>query len=168
MAAALTQIGITAAMTWQLSRSVTGFASVTQGNDTASFSNSALSVATWTELFAAQYTIASAGTQTVDLRSFTDLVSNSVTGTKAMALFISTTGAAADKLNVKPNASNGLVWPFENVGYGVNIPGGGCFLFSEGASSTGTTIDGTHKQMLLTNNGSASLTVTVVALVSDL
>lgn len=168
MAAATTQVSINASLSWALSKSITGFQSATQGQDSVSFTNSALAVATWTEIFAAQYVIATTGTQVVDLRSFTDFLANSVTGTKAMALIIAVTGAATDKLNVKPNASNGLVWPFHDASSSIDIPGGGCNLFSEGASSTGTTIDGTHKQLLLTNNGSADLTVTIAALVSDL
>lgn len=168
MAAALTQVGISASISWTLARAVTGFKSVGQGQDSVAASNSALAVATWTELFAAQYTVATTGTQVVDLRAFTDLVSNSVTGTKAMAIIVLVAGAAADKLNVAVNASNGLVWPFHNTSSSIDIPGGGFNLFSEGPTSTGTVIDATHKQLLLTNNGSADLVVTVAVVVSDL
>lgn len=153
-------------MTWQLARAVTGFSDVTQGVQSAFFTNNSLDVATWNETLNAQYTIAAAGTQVVDLRTFTDLPGNSATGTKAMAVIILVTGATTDKLNVTPNASNGLVWPFHNTSSSVDIPGGGMLMFSEGPTSPGTTIDGTHKQLLLTNNGAANLVVTVVALVS--
>lgn len=165
---ALDSIGISATVSWALSRAVTGFADVTQGPDSLSFSSNSLSTATWTEIFAAEYTLAAAGTQVVDLRTFTDLVGNSVTGTKAMALMLSVSGAATDWLNVKPNSSNGLQWFFGGTAEGVSVPGGGVILFSEGAGSSGTTVDATHKQLLLTNNGAANLTATIAALVSTL
>lgn len=164
----LNSVAVNSAFNWQLNRTNTGFADAVQGPDVAAFSLNSLSVATWTELFGAQYTIAAAGTQVIDLRSFTDLDATSVTGTKALAIQIYTTGAVGDLLNVKGNATNALQWFFDDATKGINIPGGGCFMFSEGASSTGTTVDGTHKQLLLTNNGAASLTVTVVAIVSTL
>lgn len=167
MAAALSQLTLNATIGWLLSKAVTGFSNTVQYQDSLAFNNSSLTLTTWTEVSVQTYTIASAGTQVVDLRSFTDPIGNSVTGTKAMALVIAVTGAVGDRLNVAPNASNGLVWPFHDASSSVDIPGGGFLLFSEGASSTGTTIDGTHKQLLLTNNGSASLTVNLVALVSD-
>jgi hypothetical protein len=163
---ALTQIGISASMSWTLTKAATGFVDITQGPDAASFSSNALSVATWTELFAAQYTIAAAGTQAVDLRAITDLAGNSATATKAMTFLVLATGATTDLLNIKPHGTNGLVWFFGGTTEGVNVPGGGMLMFSEGATSAGFTIDATHKQFLLTNNGSGSLTVKVVGLVS--
>jgi hypothetical protein len=168
MPAALQNVGLNASITWLLNRAVTGFSNVIHGTESALFSSNALPVATWDELFAAQYVIAPAGTQVVDLRSFTDLPGNAVVGTKAMAIIVLVTGAVGDKLNVKPNAANGLQWFFEDPAKGINIPGGGMAMFSEGPASPGTTIDATHKQLLLTNNGAAPLTVKVVALVSDL
>jgi hypothetical protein len=166
VATGLTQIGMSASLTWQLARAVTGFTDVTQGSESASFASNSLDVATWNELFAAQYTMATLGTQVVDLRAFTDLAGNSVTGTKAMAFIILVTGAVTDTLNVLPNTPDGLIWPFHDLTSSVDIPGGGMLMFSEGPTSTGKTIDGTHKQLLLTNNGLASLTVKIVVLVS--
>lgn len=165
---ALSQIAISGNISWQLLRAVTGFVDVTQGPDALAFASNNLDVATWNELFAAQYTMLAAGTQVVDLRTFTDLPGNAVTATKAMAIMILVTGATTGVLNVKPDATDGLVWPFENVGFGVNIPGGGMILFSEGATSTGKTINATNKEFLLTNTGAVTLTVTVAALVSTL
>ncbi len=164
---ALDSINVQAAVTWEQSRSVLGFADVTQGSDTANFALSALDTATWNALYAVQHVMAPADTKDVNLRTFTDLPGNGVTADKVLSILILVTGAAADKLNVKPHGTNGLQWFFENAAYGVDIPGGGCLLFSEGAASAGTTVDATNRQLLLTNNGSAELTVKVVALVSD-
>ncbi|MBP3956327.1 hypothetical protein J8F10_13635 [Gemmata sp. G18] len=163
----LTQIGLSASVTWQLARGVSGFADVTQGSDTASFSSNGLNVGTWNEVFATQYAIAAAGTQAVDLRTFTDLTGTAVTADKALALIVLVTGAVSDKLNVKPHGTNGLQWFFGGTAEGTNVPGGGFLMFSEGPTSAGTAVDATHKQLLLTNNGSAPLTVKVVALLSD-
>lgn len=164
----LSQISVNADVTWQLAKSNTGFTDTIHGTESASFSLTLLDTDTWNELFAAEYTIAAAGTQAVDLRTFTDLAGNSVaTADKALAIIIIVTGAAADLLNVKKHGTNGLQWFFGGASEGVNIPGGGMLLFSEGSSSTGTTVDASNKQLLLTNNGAASLTVKVVALLSD-
>ena len=121
---ALTQIGMSANLTWQLARAITGFADVTQGSDSASFSNS-LDVTTWNTLFTAQNTIAAAGTQAVDLRTFTDFVGTSATADKAVSIIIIVAGAITDVLNVKTHGTNGLQWFFESTTNGVNIPGGG-------------------------------------------
>lgn len=164
----LSSVGINAAINWQLARSVGPFADVTQGPDGANFALNALPVATWNELFAAQYTISASGTQAVDLRSFTDLPGNAVTATAVLAVLVLVTGDAADVLNVKAHGTDGLQWFFENATHGVNVPGGGMFLFSEGSDSAGTAVDATHRQLLLTNTGGADLTVTLVALVSTL
>ena len=126
-----------------------------------------MSTTTWNAAFINQYTIAAAGTQAVDLRTFTDQVGSSITADKAMSIIILVTGAITDTLNVKTHGTNGLQWFFESASFGVNIPGGGMLMFSEGETSTGTTVDATHKQLLLTNNGAASLTVKIVAVLSD-
>lgn len=163
----LSQVGIGANITWQLSKTVTGFTDVMQGSESAAFASNSLSTTTWNAALLAQYTIAAAGTQAVDLRTFTDLVGTSVTADKAMGILFIVTGAITDTLNVKKHGTNGLQWFFESASFGVNIPGGGMFMFCEGATSTGTTVDATNKQFLLTNNGAASLTVKVVAVLSD-
>ncbi len=165
----LTSIGISSSFTWQLSRTNTGFANATQGSDSLAFSANTLSVATWNELFAATYTILTTGTQVVDLRAFTDLVSTVVTtADKVLAFQITVTGTATDALNVKPHtASNALVWPFGTTADSINVYGGGSVAYSMGVTSVGQTIDATHRNWLLTNNGAGTLTVKVVALVSD-
>lgn len=165
---AVTQVSIQASTTFAIERAVTGFTTLAYGPETVSFSLTSLDTATWNVVFAATYTLAASGTQTVDLRAFTDIAGNVISSAdKALQLQITVTGAAADLLNVKPHGTNGLQWFFENASYGVNVPGGGCLLFSEGASSTGTTVSATSRQLLLTNNGSAALTVTVIATLSD-
>ncbi len=164
---ALDSINVQAAVTWEQSRPVAGFANVTQGSDTANFALSALDTATWDALFAAQYTIAASGTQAVDLRTFTDLPGNSVTADKVLTILILVAGATADRLNVKPHGTDGLQWFFGGATESVNVPGGGCLMFSEGAASAGTTVSATARQLLLTNTGGAALTVKVVALTSD-
>ena len=163
----LTQVNLSASVSWALARAVTGFADVTHGPDAKSFSLNALDPDVWNEVFGAQYTIAAAGTQAVDLRTFTDFAGTSVTADKALAVIVLVEGAGADRLNVLPHGTDGLQWFFGGTTEGVDIPGGGMLMFSEGADSTGTTVDATHRQLLLTNNGAADLVVTVVAILSD-
>lgn len=161
-------INLNAAITWALAKTNSGFTDTTQGQDSASFNASSLSTTTWNAVLTGYYTIASAGTQAVDFRTFTDLAGNSIASAdKIIAVIVIVTGAVTDTLNVKKHATNGLLWFFENASYGINIPGGGFAMFSEGTASTGTTVDASNKQWLLTNNGAASLTVKLVALLSD-
>ncbi len=164
----LNQLSLGSTLTWQLSLPVTGFAARTQGTDNVSVDLSGISLVTWGELFAAQYTIAAAGTQVVDLRSFTDPTGKAITGTKSLLLYVTVTGAAADLLNIKPNtASNALVWFFGTTADSVNVPGGGALLYTAGAGGTGATVDATHRNLLLANSGAAALTVKVIVVVSD-
>ena len=165
----LTQVGLSAGINWTLARPVAGFADVVQGGDTAAFDLGGLNLAVWNELFGARYTLGPGATQAVDLRAFTDPAGTAVaTADKVLALLILVAGAAADKLNVKPHGTNGLQWFFGGTAEGINIPGGGMNLFSEGPTGSGTAVDATHKQLLLTNTGGADLTVKLVALVSDI
>jgi hypothetical protein len=165
---AVTSVTLQTSATFAIERAVTGFTSVAYGPETVSFALTSLDAATWDVVFAETYPLAASGTQTVDLRAFTDIAGNVISSVdKALHLQVTVTGAPGDRLNVKPHGTNGLQWFFENAAYGINIPGGGTFFFSEGASSTGTTVDATNRQILLTNNGSASLTVTVIATLSD-
>lgn len=164
---ALTQISLTAAMSWQLNRAITGFEPAQQGADASRFNGTTIDPATWTEMFGAQYTMLGGGTQVVDLRSFTDLVGNAVTASKALAIMVTVAGAETDFLNVKPNtASNALVWFFGTTNDSINIPGGGFFAFSvPPTSTTGTTVSATVRNLLLTNTGAGSLTVKVTVIV---
>jgi hypothetical protein len=162
----LTQVSLNASLTWQLARAVAGFTDVLHGPETAAFTLATLDTAVWNELFAAQYVVAgSGGTQTVDLRTFNDLPGNAVTADKALVFVVLVAGAATDRLNVKPHGTNGLQWFFGGTTEGVNVPGGGLLLFAD--AEPGVTVDATHKQLLLTNNGGGSLTVKLLALVSD-
>lgn len=162
----LEQFSLGASVTWEMRRAVSGFEDVVQGPETKSFSLAGLSTTTWNAVFAARYTILAAGTQAVDLRSYTDLPGNSITATKALSLLILVEGATTGSLNVKKHGTDGLQWFFENASYGINIPGGGMNLFSAAPTAAGTTVDASNRQLLLTNNGAGSLTVTVVVLES--
>lgn len=163
----LSQLSLTATVAWQKNVPVPGFADVVQGNDSVSADLSGVALATWDQMFAAQYTVAPAGAQVVDLRSFTDVTGAAVTGTRALLVMVTVAGAAADALNVRPAASAPLQWFFGDTAEGVNVPGGGALLFSAGAGAPGAVVDGTHRNLVLTNTGSADLVVKILVVLSD-
>lgn len=161
----ITQLTMNNQLSWQLQATKTGFTNLVQGTDNISSNLAGLAVpGTFNQLFAAQYSLAaSGGTQTFDLRSFTNLVDESVTLGHALTIFVTVTGTNAN-VNLVPGASNGLVWFFGTGTDSINIPTGSSFMFSGPAAGPGEVVDATHKTMTLTNNGSGAATVKVVIL----
>lgn len=151
---------LAASVSWVLAKTNTGF-NDTEQKGSASFS-SAPSASTYNHVFTAQYSIAASGTQAVDFRgAWTNTAGESVTGAKILGFFIKVTGSTG-VLKVEPHSSNGLTWPFA-TGSAVSLTPsttGACWLHCDGTHGT---VDGTHKQWLLTNTGSATITVTLVA-----
>lgn len=164
----LTQLTLTASLGWTLDVPLAAaFADLIQGPSTTSVNLSGIDLTVWTELYAEQFTIAASGTQTVNLNSFTDLTGQAVTALHALAFMVVVSGAATDTLNVKPAASNALQWFFGSAtSTGVNVHGGGAFVFMDPAGATGSAISSTACDLLLTNNGFNPLTVVVLAVVS--
>lgn len=155
---AATSVGITAALSWALEKTVTGFDKAKQKGQVSY--TPAPAVATYNAVFAAEYTILAAGTQAVDFYSFTDLVGNAVTATKIYGVLVTVTGTNA-AVKIETHGTNGLVWFFGGTTPSITVPAGGCFLFSEGGTEA---LSATVRQWLLTNTGSGTATVTVAAI----
>lgn len=158
----LDTLNLTAAVEWKMSKDVTGFKDAFQGQESKAFAL-APTIATWDQLFAAYYTIAASGTQLIDLSSFTSLVGEAVTGTSALFLVLIPTGVDAE-CTIEPDATNGLEW-FFGAGTLV-IPTGGFLMYCE-PDAGGVVIDGTHKELLVTNTGSDTLTLYVLIGIND-
>lgn len=159
--ATLNGLTLKASITWELLKTVTGYKDLKWPSQTKSFRlTPASSVAD--SILATRYTIAAAGTQVIDLSSFTDAAGDTITGAKAVGILLIPTGTNA-KVKLEKDATNGLVWMLGATST-IEIPAGGVFCACE---PVGTTIDGTHKRLLLTNTGSGSLTLDVVIFVKD-
>jgi hypothetical protein len=151
----LTAAQIAASVTWATSKTITGFASTKQ--DQQSIGNTiTYDVTTFNQEFAAQYTIAAAGTRTIDLTSFTNALGESVTLSKVAAIIVVASGSS---VKVEPGASNPLTWFFGGTTPSITVPSGGEFLFAQG---TAQTVNSTYKTLLFTNTGGSTLTLTVV------
>ena len=149
----VTSSGITGSLGWSLSRSNTGFGGVSQGDSVSAAVN--LDASIYNSVFAAEYTLAASGTQSIDLKNFVDLAFETHTTTdKVIGIMVSVTGAP---ITIAPGASNGLVWFWTGTSPIVTIKAGGFLVFSDGAA---TTVDATHKTLTLTNL-SASVVATV-------
>ena len=149
----VTSSGITGSLGWSLSRSNTGFGGVSQGDSVSAAVN--LDASLYNSVFAAEYTLAASGTQSIDLKNFVDLAFETHTTTdKVIGIMVSVTGAA---ITIAPGASNGLVWFWTGTSPIVTIKAGGFLVVSDGAA---TTVDATHKTLTLTNL-SASVVATV-------
>ena len=153
MALDLAQVSIAA--TWQQSKANTGFASTVQGPDSnALLATLAVGASDADSVYAASGTIASAGTVSIDLQSFTDQLGQAITMTRVYAMLVQT---ATGSLKVEPHGTNGLVWFFSGTTPAITLPPGGGFCFLQ---TTSQTVDATHKVVKLTNTGSPAVTLT--------
>lgn len=154
---------IRASLSWEQSSTNTGFNSTTQKGDVSV--SLAPSTSTYNEVFAASYTLAAAGTQTVDLYSITNLLNQSKTITKLIGLIIKATATVTGGvLKLENGASNPLLWPLAS-GDALSVTvgtAGAVLLFAQGTTHT---VSNTAKTLLLTNTGTQTITVLVAALV---
>ena len=153
---------ISGAVAWDYEKLNTGFSAAEQDGE---LSWRQAPTGNYNHTFAAQYTIAAAGTQTVDLLGpFTNLAVESVTATQASAAWLKVAGEGG-VLQIEPHGTDGLSWPFA----------GGVETLTPGATGAGdcwadgvtTSITSTSRQWLLTNTGGSSIVVTLVVFVSS-
>lgn len=163
----LDRVSLNINLAWLMSKTNTGFGDTSEGPDSKAWSTSGIDVAVQNELYAQKYTIAASGTQTMDLSSFTNLLNQSKTLTSVLSLFLLPTGTNAI-CKLEPGAANPLTWFFSGTTPAISIPTGGVFVFSNPGTGTGQTVDGTHKNLLVTNTGSGSMSLTVLAVGSTL
>ena len=157
---ALTGFQFVTSTNWALQKSLTPWSNSSEA-DSLYFSLSSVDIATWTQVYVNQLSIAAAGTQTIDISSFTNLVAEATTFAHVLAIYVQPTGAA---ITFAPGAANGLVWFFGAVGNSIAIQDGGYFSYSMPYSSSGQVVDGTHKNLLFTNTGGSTTLVNVVIL----
>jgi hypothetical protein len=139
---------------WALSKTNTGL-NATKHSDTVTSSLTTVA----TQLFVAQYTILAAGTQVVDLRSFTNPAGEAVTGTQLYTFLLTVTGTGA-KAKVEPGASDPIAI-FAGTTPSLTVSAKGHITF--GSEANPFTISAAAKNILITNTGSATGIITVVA-----
>lgn len=112
----------------------------------------------------ASYTIAPAGTQTVDLYSFTDKTGDAVTATKARGLAIEASGDTGI-LKIEPGGTDPATWFLSGTTPAISLNCGtdGCGIALYDGSSY--TLSSTTRNLKLSNTGAASITVNLYALV---
>ena len=107
-------------------------------------------------------TIAAAGTLTLNCQSLTDALGQAIVATRIYGIWFHTTGAA---LRMEPDASNGLVFPFDDASDKLTIKTEGHFMC---VANTATTVDATHKNITFTNtSGSVSTAVKILLLLGQ-
>lgn len=154
---------IGASIAWEQEKAITGFGSAKQGPDSLAYS-AAPSTTTWNNVLLSQFTLAAGANSTVDFSSFADALGTTVAATGILGWLVTATGSTG-QLKIEPGASNPLTWFFGGTTPSItlNCGTGGCaILVADGSSCT---IDGTHKNVKFSNPGSATVTVTISAVI---
>jgi hypothetical protein len=155
---------VVASIATKQSSTNTPFGNTTQGTETL-LHEPTIDTDVINRVLLSSYTIAAAGTQGIDLRSFTNLLNVATTATKVIGILLKGTGSGA-KMKIEPYAaSNPVTWFWTGTTPAITLTCGtqGCsLLVMDGAVFTLTATD---RSLLVTNTGSASLTLTVEALV---
>lgn len=134
-----------AGMGWRHTRQNDGFLNSIQGPDSLASSSDDTGA---DAVFAQTKVLAASAKQTYDLKSLTNLLSQSVSfGSVKAMMVISNSGT----VTLTPGASNPASLFMGGTGAGINIPEGG-FVVSASTSS----VDATHKNVDLTAGGSGA------------
>lgn len=148
---------------WDYPKTNTGFAPNKQ-RDTLSGSYNAV-VATYQHGQIAQYTLAAAGTQTVDLYSLTAINGESATITKFKGLLLVATGTTGGQIKIEPGASNPFAMGFSGTTPALTLDVfTGLDTFFVLANGISMTVDNTHKNVKLSNPGSQSIVAAIFAM----
>lgn len=169
MAVVADSLRVSASVAWeQTKENSTGtFRETAQGPDAISYGEGP-SATTYNEIYLGQFTLAAAATSTVNLNSFTNLLGDAKTITKALGLLVTATNAVTGgQLKVEPGAANPIdFWlsgttPAITLSCGAGGSNGCCLLI---ADATTRVISATVKNVLFTNPGTQTITVTLAVL----
>lgn len=154
----LTRAVVQAAFGWTLSKANPGRKPTAQQDDLRYGAQPDVTVTN--QVYVGRLTFTANGTQTIDLRAFTNLAGEAVVLAKVNGVIVAPVGCA---VAVKPGAANGVNWPYLPAA-GVPVPDGGVELHYE---PTAVTVDATHKTIDVTatmTGGVTSATVDVAIL----
>lgn len=158
----LNEFALTAALSWELARQVTGFSDRTQG-DSLSFTLAGLDLDVWNQLYAARVdltaTFPDAG---IDLSDFTNLVCEGVALDKALALWVQVTGGDGTVV-VTPGDAEPLEWFFDGPTDGIRVGPGELFMFAGAAAGAGAAVGAGNRTLKLELIAGSEAAITLVA-----
>jgi len=152
----LTSLSCNAQVGWSLENStVTGF-STAKESDSLQWGLALANLTTVNQVYVTKLTLAASAASTINLTSLSNLVSESFSFGHVLGLIVLPTGAG---VTVEPGASSGLPWMLGGTTPTITVNAGGLWVWSD-PSTPGTTVDGTHKNITITNlSGSATAIV---------
>ena len=147
---ALTTAGVNGSISWIQTKTNTGFSNTIQGLDSisASVSPSLTGATPANVVYAEERTLSASASQTYDLQSLTDFLSQSLVMTRAFAIAIS---CSAGQVTLEQGTSNPLTWPLSGTAPAMVVPSGGFFVFGQ---STAQTVSASVKTLKVTAGGS--------------
>jgi len=152
----LSNLTLNANVQWQLSKTNSGFSSTTFGPASSNFNLNGINLTTFNQLAALEYTsIASSGSETVDLTSLTNLVGESFSFGHVLGIMVLPVGQPC---TFGPGAANPQQWFFGGTTETIIAPAGSGFCYSAGPTDTGSAVDSTHKTLTFTNSGAGTMT----------
>lgn len=153
-------VTLNVALQWALTRTNSGgFANTTQGADSLNFTLSGINTSTFNQLYVTQLSLAASASTTLDLTSLTNLVYESFSFGHVITIMVLPVG---NNVTIEPGASNPLQWFFGGTTQTILVDNNGCFLWSNGASATGTVVNSTNKTLKFTNSSGASNLIDVL------
>lgn len=162
---ALDQNTFGCSLSWELSKSNSPFADTSTGVDGLQYSV-AEAPSGANQVYAVRLSIEASDDVDVDLHSFTNMLGQSVSITKAYQIFVMPTDdpdnseSDAPELTITEGGTNGLTWFVD--GGALVIPSGGLFAYAQPAAQT---IDNTHKVINLENTGTGGIVVDLAVIV---
>ena len=147
---ALTTAGVNGSISWIQTKTNTGFSNTIQGLDSisASVSPSLTGATPANVVYAEERTLSASASQTYDLQSLTDFLSQSLVMTRAFAIAIS---CSDGQVTLQQGTSNPLTWPLSGTAPAMVVPSGGFFVFGQ---STAQTVSASVKTLKVTAGGS--------------
>jgi len=168
MSLAANSVTATASLGWkqtQTNESGT-FGATVQGPDsfTARYSPN---TTTYSEILLDVFTLNASANTTIDFRSFTNLLNNTVTATGVLGMLVKATATVTGgQLQIEPGASNPLSWILSGTSPAITLDvgtAGACLMVWEGTTQT---VNATVRNVLFSNPGTQAITVTLGALVT--
>ncbi len=143
-----------AVSSFTLAKANSGFAPTTSGPNSIAFSLPSLNLTYYNQAYSVQLSLAASASSTINLQSVTNLIGENVVFAHVLSIFVT---AATSEFTISPGAMNGLNWYLSIYGSaGVVIPAGGFFAFSSPATSLGTVVDSSHKNLAVQNTGAVT------------
>lgn len=166
----LSTLELVSSIRFNLTKVIADWPDIAQGENELLLSLDGLDLDVWNQAYAAIHVLAAAGTATINLQSFTNLATEAVVMTAALAIAVKVQHTdptdTAGELTIGAGGSNGLVaWFLPDMV--IDAPTAGStrvFAASGDTTDGGVTVDATHKTIDLENTGTDSITVTVIVI----